>query len=234
LKYFFVGFSRGREIECFVSYEVAKQNTNLVTETYQILTSIDNYYIIYSAHFGTLYFKEVTQMKKIAWKDFVVGGIYCRVYVGPNTSYSKINGKWTFRVLTTTPELTVRILFSEFGNALVEEITSDIITFTHPDIAFTGYEIFEPANEDEWFKKSARFTSLQDAIDAGLIREIDVLKHTRFIACTDEKGKLVGVRTHFPVEGKTKFPFMQSVFLVWKDWDCMRADYATHGKVVSF
>ena len=28
----FVGFSRGREVECFVNNEVRKQNTNLVTE----------------------------------------------------------------------------------------------------------------------------------------------------------------------------------------------------------
>lgn len=175
-------------------------------------------------------------MKKVdSWKDIVVGRVYNRVYVGPNEAYAKINGKETFRVVATSPQLEVQVLFSQFGSLFSEEFESNMITFGYPDIAFKEFELYEPADESEWFKKSVRCSSIGEALERGLLTAEDVSNKCfdtgRFIPC-HSGVEFLGVYGRFSVEGKTKFPVLQAVFVHWKDWKELRAELGKYGTTV--
>ena len=163
------------------------------------------------------------------------GRIYNRVYVGNNQAYAKINGKETFLVLQTKPNLQVVELFDQFGSPYEKNIPSSVITYEMPEVAFKDFEIFEPTKESEWFKKSVVVKSLVTALKrkyvtlGGLKKLADWHGMCPFVASMGRNMKLVGVHCHFCVEGKTKDLLLQTVFVVWKDWSRMQADFKKVG-----
>lgn len=176
-------------------------------------------------------------MKKLinyTWLD--KGKIYNRVYVGSNDAYARINGKETFLVLKTEPVLAVQVLYDQFGSPYSEDLRGGVVTFTSPKIAFKEFELFEPENESEWFKKSTRVNCLQEAIDRKLIPE-SLVAHKRinsngFVPTTSGAG-MIGVHWHISVEDKTDQPLLQTVYVVWKNWEELRADFQKFGTKVN-
>ena len=177
-------------------------------------------------------------MKKLdSYKDLRKGRVYNRVYVGDNKAYARINGKETFRVLETSPMLHVSILFDQFGDPLQQDLGGrNGPTFTDPVAAFRDFEIFEPKDESEWFKKSVRVASLAEAIALGLdpaeIRG-KRLKTDGFTPRWSADSKtLAAVYGRFSVEDKTPQPYLQTIFVVWESWEQLKADYAAYDTIV--
>ncbi len=175
-------------------------------------------------------------MRKLgSYKELVVGGIYNRVYTGNNAAYAKINGKETFLVLETKPKLLTVVLFDQFGDPLTDDIRSSKDTFDNPEIAFREFELFEPAGENEWLKKAVKLTSLQSGLDRDLITIGDIKHmagrtgHSPFIPSFDLKSKLTSVRCNFQVEDKTAYPLLQTVFVVWPNWEELIAEFQKLG-----
>ncbi|MES2985873.1 MAG: hypothetical protein V4686_01965 [Patescibacteria group bacterium] len=174
-------------------------------------------------------------MKKIEnYTQFKVGGIYNRVYIGPNEAYAKINGKETFIVTSLTP-LEAQVLYAQNGSLHTSEIRGGKTTFTDPDYAFKNFDLFEPEGEDEWFKKSARCTSISEAIKKNLLTPEQV-KQTSI-----REGNIVshwghqGFEFHsygFNVEPTTEFPYLQRVYICWKDRDTAKIDAVANGTTV--
>lgn len=168
------------------------------------------------------------------WKDLKREGIYNRIYIGPNEDYSRINGKETFMIVETEPKLQVAVLFDQFGDPHTENIESNVITFHSPEIAFREFELFEPANEGEWFKKSVKVTSLRDTLQfnvtmADIERVAKWQCRSPFMPTFDVEWKMKGVQCSFRVEDKTTNPFLQTVFIVWPSWKAMAADFEGFG-----
>jgi hypothetical protein len=175
-------------------------------------------------------------MKKITnYTKLKKGRVYNRVYVGDNKAYAKINGKETFLVLRTEPHLEVVVLFDQFGSPLADDLRGGVITFGAPEIAFKNFELFEPSNKSEWFKKSTKVKSLGAALKRKLItlKAIKVTADWRgqcpFMPTFGRDNKLKGVQCSFRVEGKMKDPFLQTVFIVWKNWERLIADFKKYG-----
>ncbi len=168
---------------------------------------------------------------KIGLNDLKVGGIYNRVYTGPNEAYAKINGKETFLVSEITPTLKAFILFDQFGNVTANDLRSNEITFPCPELAFEEFDIFRPEGEAEWFKKSIKFSSLKEATDVGFISQGDVKELVRLsfvrqvfipILCWNNKTK---VYCSFSVEGKTGSQFLQRVYVLWNSWEDLKKEF---------
>lgn len=178
--------------------------------------------------------KGLTMKKLASWRDMRVGIVYNRVYIGENTAYGRINGKETFLVLETAPLQTVE-LFSQFANAHTDDLRSSTTTFDNPDIAFKEFDVFEPENEGEWFKKSIKFSSLADPLNQGLITRanIELVADWRgrcpFTVTWGDAQKMLGVECGFGVEDQTMHPLLQTVFIVWPNWVELRADFKKLG-----
>jgi hypothetical protein len=165
-----------------------------------------------------------------------LGGVYNVMYVGDNAEYAKIEGKRTIRVTEIEPKLKFVTLFAKIGNPLRKDIQGPETTCgTEP---FTEYEIFEPKNESEWFKKSIKFTSLQEALQQELVTEAEIQSCANwystcpFVAhMTGPERSLEGVVCEFDIpDGRgTKHPLLQSVYIVWKNWEEMKADFELLG-----
>ncbi|TSC52333.1 MAG: hypothetical protein LiPW41_544 [Parcubacteria group bacterium LiPW_41] len=168
---------------------------------------------------------------KISLSDLKVGGIYNRVYNGPNEAYAKINGKETFLVLHKKPELKACILFDQFGNVLAEDLRSNEITFPCPELAFEEFDIFRPEGEAEWFKKSIKFSSIKEAVEIGFINGGDVeqlakvsLSHQVFIPIL-LRNNTTKVYCGFSVEGKTSSQFLQRIYILWDSWEDLKKEF---------
>ncbi|MFZ4648383.1 MAG: hypothetical protein ACOYMB_01965 [Patescibacteria group bacterium] len=172
-------------------------------------------------------------MKKIqSWRDLKIGIIYNRVYNGNNAAYAKVNGKETFIVTETDSVLKVQELFARFGSPFSDELRREISTFTHPEIAFKEFDLYEPESKNEWFIKSVKLNSLAEALDAKLIN-LDSIKgfgknRKNFIAHFGENMKMLGVECSFSVEGAPDNPLLQTVYIVWKTWEEQRNDFAKY------
>lgn len=168
---------------------------------------------------------------KISLSDLKVGGIYNRVYTGPNEAYAKINGKETFLVLKKNPELKACILFDQFGNVLTDDLRSNEITFPCPERAFKEFDIFRPEGEAEWFKKSIKFSSIKEAVEIGFITNDDVkelakssLSFQVFIPIL-LRNNTTKVYCSFSVEGKTGSQFLQRVYILWNSWEDLKKEF---------
>lgn len=176
-------------------------------------------------------------MKKIeSSSHFCVGGIYNIVYIGDNTAYAAINGRRTIRVTATDPKIKFVTLFDQFGNPLIEDIRSQEITAGTE--SFKEDEIFEPEDESEWFKKSARFSSLQEALKQELVTKEGIQRIANwcgtspFIAHLTGLGhSLAGVTCSFyESDGRApKQPLLQCVYIVWKNWKDLKTDFELLG-----
>ncbi len=176
-------------------------------------------------------------MKKLqSWEGLKSGEIYNRVYIGNNDAYGRINGKETFLVLQTEAPLQATVLFDQFGDPHTNDIRSNVITFTHPDFAFKEFELFKPESEEEWFKKSVKVTSLNDALKFNITME-DIKRtaewrhRSPFMPTFDAEWKMKGVQCSFRVEDRTANPLLQTVFIVWPNWETMKADFKGLGLV---
>jgi hypothetical protein len=164
--------------------------------------------------------------------QFRVGGIYNVVYVGPNTAYARINGKETVRITAIEPQLKSVTLFHRFGNPLNQHI--EACECTYGTQSFTECEIFEPSDESEWLKKSVAFATLQEPLEQGLVTMDDIKRiadrhdKSRFIPYMTGPGHgLAGVTCLFNTEDTVPDqPLLQSVFIVWKNWEDLRKDFA--------
>ncbi len=174
-------------------------------------------------------------MKKLqSWKDLKKGGVYNQVYVGDNEAYAKVNGKQTFIVIETTPALKTETLFDEFGSVYSDELRSPTATYPKdPELAFKDVELFEPKDKSEWFIKSVKITSLAAALKANLIKMEDIkdsrMRSSWFTPFFGPKRELLGVYHSFSIEGTLENPLLQSVFVIWKTWDALYADFAQYG-----
>lgn len=172
-------------------------------------------------------------MKKLdSWREMVVGAIYNSVYVGDNKAYAKVNGKQTIVILGKDP-LRFQELFDQHGDPFTIDMRDSVITSELPDKLFEHCEIYEPANETEWFKKAVRFDSITTAVQLGLVT-MEWLKHLQlrsnyFVPHFGAQGKMQGVVGEFCVEDKTQVPFLQTVVIVWKNWSDLFADFERIG-----
>ena len=177
-------------------------------------------------------------MKKLnSYTEFQSGRVYNRVYTGPNMAYAHINGKETFLVLETTPLQTVE-LFGQFGDPHTDDIRGETVTYDVPEIAFKEFELFQPADASEWLKKSVKVTSLGAAVEQELITREDITQMgehgstSPFMPTFGRDMKLKGIQCHFQVEDRTKHPLLQAVFVVWQDWETLKADFKKFGVTV--
>ena len=163
--------------------------------------------------------------------QFRVGGIYNVVYVGPNAAYARINGMETVRITAIEPQLKSVTLFHRFGNPLNQHI--EALECTHGTQSFTEHEIFEPSVESEWLKKSVAFATLQEPLEQGLVTMDDIRRiadwhgTSPFTAhMTGPRHGLAGVTCLFNKEDTIPdHPLLQSVFIVWKNWEDLRRDF---------
>lgn len=171
-------------------------------------------------------------MQKLSgFGEMRLGGIYNLVYVGPNAAYARINGKRTILVTALEPELQYVELFDQFGNPLKEDIRSETTTVGSPELGFAETEISEPADQSEWFKHALKVSSLEEALAHGVTRE-DIAwyqgRNGRIVPTIGER--LLGVQVNFGVEDRLpNRPLLQSVYVVWKDWEAVYADFARYG-----
>lgn len=168
-----------------------------------------------------------------------VGVVYNMVYVGPNKAYAKVNGKQTIRVLEITPdEIKVMELFGQFGNPLSKEITSGETIYPISGTGFDKVELYECSNESEWFIKSVKLTSLAKAIEAKLIHpktlRNQAFRSNRFTASFNRQHQLAGVYASFFVRPTKKYPLLQNLYIVWKNWEVCERDLRKHGAIVNF
>lgn len=172
-------------------------------------------------------------MKKLdSFTQLVIGGIYNRVYTGPSEAYRRINGKETFQVVQTDPVLGIETLYDQFGSAHTEELRLRQITIPCPEKAFEEFELYECEDSSEWFRKSVRVSSLDEALQNGLpISEIQGknFRNTNFVAMWGHGQKFFGLTLSFNVEDKTSQPLLQAIVILWKTWDEMYADFEKHG-----
>lgn len=175
-------------------------------------------------------------MKKIASSlEFRAGGTYNSIYTGANSAYARINGKQTIRVLETEPKLKFVVLFDQFGDPFNEYLQGP--EFSAGTETFSEVDLFEVTDESEWFKKSARFTSLQTPLEKGLItlesiRDLaDQRNPSPFTAhLTGPKHTLAGVTCCFCTEDEIPDkPLLQSVYIVWENWSKLEADFKLLG-----
>jgi len=128
------------------------------------------------------------------------------------------------------------MLFAESGNPFSDQFKYGPIIFSRPDYAFQEFEIFEPDDKSEWFIKSTKVTSLAQALEANLIL-LDEIKNqemnsSRFVPCFGADMKMKGVYLHFSVEGTQQNPLLQSVFVVWGNWQEAEVDFAQYGSKI--
>lgn len=181
-------------------------------------------------------------MKKIeSTSHFRVGGIYNIVYVGSNTSYAHINGKRTIRVTAIEPKLKFVTLFDQFGDPLSKDLKSNEATCGAEP--FKEDQFFEPDDQSEWFKKSTKLGSLQEALDQELITKDDIqriAKHrtmSPFVAhMTGPKLSLASVSClfHTSIGRGPKQPLLQSVYIVWTNWEELKIDFERQGFKLNF
>jgi hypothetical protein len=176
--------------------------------------------------------EKLTDWKSL-WKNLKVGDVFNRIYVGDNKAYAKINGKGTLRVIETRPEFQAVELFAQFGSPTTEELQSRTITFSNPDLAFKDSELFVPSNESEWFKKSVKVHSLKKALRLGVTLS-DIRKYASWSGYCPFVAHMNGapdyglrcVSCQFDVEGRDKTqPLLQTVFVVWRTWNSLIADF---------
>lgn len=171
-------------------------------------------------------------------KDLRVGGIYNVVYTGDNEAYARINGRSTIRITELSPKMKSVTLFDQFGDPTKDDIRSNEATYgTKP---FGDSDIFEPDDESQWLKKSLKFGSLQEALDQGLIT-METIKsmaawhnsnQSPFVAHWGPapKREVIARSCCFRVEDKVPtHPLLQSVFIVWKNWEEEQADFGRIG-----
>lgn len=164
------------------------------------------------------------------------GHVYNLVYVGPNNDYGKINGKRTILIVKVRPFQYV-ILHDEFGDPFTRRVESHVISVGDPQYVFRGDEIYEPENQNQWFKHALRFTSIGAAIKRGVLTKKMVKTHPAksnpgcIVSVWGGKDRhLLGVYGSFRVEGKfKKHPYLQSVFIWWRNRERMIADFAKYG-----
>lgn len=178
-----------------------------------------------------------TTMKKLnSYTELQVGGIYNRVYIGPKEAFKPINGKETFLVMQTTPVLKLVTLFDPHGRIFTDDLSGNPWTMTHPELGFGDYEIYEPKDESEWFKKSVRVNSLSEGLQQNLLTLAGIKERSRGYFNTMFGLKVLGYENgyycSFSVEGKTEHPLLQYVYVTWKTREDLRADFAKHGSPV--
>lgn len=179
---------------------------------------------------------EVRMKKLDSYKDFRVGGIYNKVYVGTNAAFAKLNREETFEVIRTEPHLQIEVLFDPFGSVFTEDLRSGLITFGPPKEAFAQYELFEPADKSEWFIKSVKAASLTEAIEAELIPREQIenreMRTSDFLPCWTVVGKFFGVHHSFSIKGIPSNPYLQRVSILWKTLDDVKAELGQYGSTV--
>lgn len=167
--------------------------------------------------------------------ELQVDRVYNMVYTGNNDAYAKFNGKQTFIVTATEPQLKTVTLYDQFGSLHSDEIRGGEITYGDNLSVFKEYDIFEPESEAEWFKKSVKVTSLDEALERRLITAGDITKRvwrTSTFVTMSENGSFFGLYTSFMVEGKTDRQYLQVVNVFWKSWNEMRGDFNKHGATI--
>lgn len=168
-------------------------------------------------------------------EEMQLNKVYNLVYVGDNEAYAKINGKRTIRVTATEPNLQYVELYDNFGSPTFDDLPGSTTYVGNPSEAFKEDEITEPADETEWFKKSVKFSSLVEAVEAGVLTPDDIKSlrvrssSSPFVSVSNRAGKFIGLYTGFNVEGKTTQPYLQQVYIWWNTWEDMYADFEAYG-----
>jgi hypothetical protein len=176
-------------------------------------------------------------MKKLtSYLDLQVGNIYNSVYTGPNNEYAAVNGKQTFKVIELEPYLKMRVLFDKQGSVYRNDLSVKVTT-TRPDITFAECDLFETEDKSQWFKKSAKVTSIAKALEANLITLNHI--HGRMIP-EREISQIINGNNRFKgfyfcieVQGTKDNPYLQRVILVWKKREEMSAELATYNASIS-
>ncbi len=167
-------------------------------------------------------------------KEMQQGKVYNLVYTGSNEAYGKVNGKRTIRVTQTEPTFQYIQLYDQFGHACFDDLHSGEVTVSDLSLTFNEDEIFEPEGEEEWFKHSAKFTSLGAAVQQGLltIEQIEQfpvkLNRNSFVAHMNQQSKLQGVFTSFNAKSATN-PMLQRIYIWWSSWEEVYADFRQYG-----
>jgi len=171
-------------------------------------------------------------LKKIAsYQELESGKIYNRIYVGDNEAYAKINGKETFVVIATSPELVTRVLFDQFGSPFSEELTSNETIFGNPGRAFADFELYEAENRSDWFIKS-QYMKLDQAIKENLVT-IDEVRQG-IVSSPPQSLERKSFYCRYPVEGRSKNnPYLQAVLIKWDSREEMKKDFAEFGIEIS-
>lgn len=167
----------------------------------------------------------------ISYSQLQPGKVYNRVYIGDNDAYARINGKITFRVIQTEPIMKAADLFCQFGHPLDAHLAGHEWTSRNLERAFQDYQIYEPQSEDEWFKKSARLSSVQEAVRLGYV-DVEALKGWADWrgTCPFETYSGKTVSLSLSVQDKVPDqPLLQTVFIVWETWEKLRKDFQALG-----
>jgi len=165
-------------------------------------------------------------LKKLSsHKQFAVGKVYNRVYVGDNDAYAKINGKETFIVIATSPELQTQTLFDQFGSAFSDELRGGVVTFGSPEVAFADFEIYEVEDKSEWFIKS-RYMTCKEALESGLLFPSEI----RSKPSSHWSGsKTFQVCTYNVEDRCSDNPFLQCIVVKWESYAAMKSDFELYG-----
>lgn len=177
----------------------------------------------------------LTGRLSVSHKDLQVGKIYSKVYTGGNEAYARINGKQTFRVIEVSPNLKTVTLHDQFGSGFSKQLTSNEGTYTHPEIAFADYLVYETPDPDDWFIKAV-WSTPEEAIKKGLLTSQDFSHRVKISRDPWRRGNY-GQTSHSPGPGLSSFfvvrfdvegrsaahPYLQSLVMRWDSMAEMRA-----------
>lgn len=173
-------------------------------------------------------------MKKITPGELKAGCVYNKIYRGDNPYYTKHYGVETFRVLEDTPQLKTVTIFSSLNPwPLSEELCGNDTRFINPDFAFKEYDLYEPKDETEWFKRSIKVSSLSEAVERGLIASGNITgRHwyrSSLTSMSDQDSRHAGYYTTMSVEGSAENPHLKTVVIHWTRFADLLADFKKFG-----
>ncbi len=172
-------------------------------------------------------------MRKLTgWRDLVAGGVYNMVYVGP-AGKRGIDEKQTFVVIKNDPKLVVQFVFDQFGSIYSDQLRSDERTLGLPDKVFEHFDLFEPTDESEWFRSAIKVTSLAEALEAGLVTT-EYISNQEISSHCFQFAKDLGVYWLISLdETFSGNPLLRRVFILWKSWDALDADFAQYKTTIN-
>lgn len=173
-------------------------------------------------------------MEVVRPQDLKVGEVYNLIYAGPNHNYGWNNGRRTICVVSRTgdDEVCYVQLHGQFGYATKPDLAGGVCT-AKINWAFKDDVIVKPESEDGWYRHSVRVNSLDEALKQGVTpADLEPFSRGRSGLVSHYSGTCTNMSARFDVEGRTRQPYLQAVYVLWSSWEAMVADFESHGVTV--